>query len=148
MSKIVPLVGLVAVLVGCSEGSGDGIMDPMGPGSGPALAYAGSFHPVVHAGSGMAQIYVSSVGSELRLSSDFATDAGPALEVWLISADDANDSAAVLAADYVSLGVLQSPNGPQTYPIPAGTDLSMYRAVTVWCVAAKVNFTTAPLSMP
>jgi len=147
MQRHVVLTALVATVAGCSGGPGGSVNDPMGPGSGPFLTYTGSFHPVAHAGSGMAQVYVSGISTELEFTSDFATQGGPNLEVWLVAADDAGDSGTVLGADHVGLGPLKSPTGGQTYAVPAGTDFSRFRSVTVWCVSAKVNFTTAPLTM-
>jgi hypothetical protein len=40
------------------------------------------------------------------------------------------------------------PIGDQNYELPAGVDLSKYRAVTVWCKRFGVNFATAPLASP
>ncbi|MEI6666229.1 MAG: DM13 domain-containing protein, partial [Chloroflexota bacterium] len=34
----------------------------------------------------------------------------------------------------------------QNYDVPADLDLSVYRAVTIWCERFSVNFGTAPLS--
>jgi Electron transfer DM13 len=139
----------LAALAGCSGSSGSSTTGPSGgnPGPTPTLAYAGTFHPVAHAGMGMADVYLTGSSAELRFTGDFATQGGPNLEVWLVQADDPSDNATVLQSAHLSLGPLQSASGAQTYPIPAGVDLTQYHSVTVWCVAAQVNFTTAPLMM-
>jgi len=112
----------------------------------PGLKYVGSFHPVVHSGAGTADVYLlEGGGRELRFEDDFATVDGPKLEVWLVSADDAQDSRTVADADHISLGKLESPTGAQSYSIPDGASLTNYKSVVVWCVALRINFTTAPL---
>ncbi len=141
---------VLALLAACGGGGngGGGSLGPGGPPPGGTLAYTGSFHPVNHTGSGTAAVYVTGASQELRFGRDFVTQAGPRLEVWLVAADDPSDNATVLASSSISLGALESTTGVQRYAIPPGTDLAVYRAVTVWCVAAQVNFTTAPLTMP
>jgi hypothetical protein len=49
-------------------------------------------------------------------------------------------------ATFVELGSLKGNVGDQNYDVPTETDLSKYRAVTVWCRRFGVNFGTAPLS--
>lgn len=139
------MIATTIALVACSSSS-----TPTGTGSGTPLTgliYAGTFHPVADHGQGMAQIYALQNGTdEVRFTSDFATDSGPQLEVWLVSASDPTDNQSVLDAQHVSLGPLQSTTGAQTYTVPSGVVLSDYQSVTVWCVHFKVNFTTAPLA--
>lgn len=84
---------------------------------------------------------------ELRFEDDFATSDGPKLEVWLVRADDAQDSGTVSASDHVSLGKFKSPTGARDYSIPQSVDLSVSKSVVVRCVAFEVNITTAPLIM-
>ena len=97
-------------------------------------------------GTGLAEIFQAPDGTRsLRLSS-FETVPGPVLEVYMVAAADATDDQSVIDAGYVTLGALQSASGDQTYPLPADLDLDVYRAVTIWCVTFRVNFTTAPLS--
>lgn len=135
------------MLSGC-DGATTLPTDVTGHGQQPGLAYSGTFHPVVHDGEGMAEVYVLDGGAlELRFSDDFVTNDGPKLEVWLVRAPDALDSETVVGAEYISLGDLKSPAGRQSYSIPTGTNLSVYQSVVVWCVTFEVNFTTAPLMM-
>ncbi|HEX9264600.1 MAG TPA: DM13 domain-containing protein [Candidatus Binatia bacterium] len=46
----------------------------------------------------------------------------------------------------MDLGSIKGNIGDQNYDLPAGVDLSKYRAVTVWCKRFGVNFATAPLA--
>ena len=64
------------------------------------------------------------------------------LEVCLIAAPDAEDNQTVLDSSPVCLGSF----GRTQFAVPAGIDLSRYRAVVLWNSSYKVNFTTAPLS--
>lgn len=136
-----------AGLAACSSGSSGGATGP-GNNPVPTLTYAGDFHPVAHAVTGMAEVYLTGSASELRFTPAFSTQANPNLEVWLVEADDATDNMTVLQSAHVSLGPLKSASGAQTYPVPAGVDISQYRSVVVWCVSANVNFAAAPLMMP
>lgn len=45
----------------------------------------------------------------------------------------------------VELGKLKGNEGNQNYVIPAGTDLSKYKAVSIYCERFNANFGTAPL---
>lgn len=81
----------------------------------------------------------------LRLT-NFSTSNGPDVRVTLVAAADATDDPSVQRAGYVSLGVMKGNVGDQNYDVPADLDLSVYRAVTIWCERFSVNFGTAPLS--
>jgi hypothetical protein len=117
-------------------------MQPLGS----ILLLRGSFHDVATTGSGMAEIRRAPDGTRTLHLIDFQTDPGPKLEVYLVAASDATDSRSVVDAGYVTLGALQSASGDQTYTVPEDLDLTVYRAVTIWCVTFVVNFTTAPLT--
>ena len=60
--------------------------------------------------------------------------------------NDAADNETVTRAGFVELGKLKGTDGDQNYDVPAGLDLSKYRAVTIWCRRFSVNFATAPLT--
>ena len=133
-------VALLSVL-----GCGDTLTVPIGDAEG-AVTHSGAFHAVAHPGTGIAEIVVAPDGSRALRFTNFQTDAGPALEVYLVAAPDATDSQTVLDAGYVTLGALTSPSGNQSYPIPDDLDLTVYMSVSIWCVPFDVNFTTAPLT--
>lgn len=150
MYRDMMMAACAALLAACGGGSSTGPAGGGGGGGGgggPTLEYAGDFHPVAHAGSGSADVYLVGSAAELRLSSTFSTAVNPNLEVWLVAADDPMDNQTVEQSAHVSLGPLQSATGAQTYQIPSSVDLTRYRSVTIWCVSAMVNFTTAPLMM-
>ena len=46
----------------------------------------------------------------------------------------------------VNNGAIKGNVGNQNYDVPTDTDLSKYRAVTIWCRRFGVNFATAPLA--
>jgi hypothetical protein len=72
----------------------------------------------------------------LRLENLKATN-GPDLYVYLSTDKD--------ASDIVNLGRLKGNIGNQNYEIPAGTDLSKYDTVLIWCKAFSVLFGSAKL---
>lgn len=87
---------------------------------------------------------------QLRFSDDFTVVPGPDLYVILSGASDltvdyVTFSRAVDGAPRLTLGALASSAGAQTYVIPAGTGLSVYRTVVVWCQSFSVAFAAAPL---
>jgi hypothetical protein len=59
------------------------------------------------------------------------------------SADDANFLPGKIAR--VELGKLKGNEGDQNYEIPAGTDLSKFQTVSIYCERFNANFGTAPL---
>jgi hypothetical protein len=73
----------------------------------------------------------------LRLENLKATN-GPDLYVYLSTGKD--------ASDIVNLGRLKGNIGNQNYEIPAGTDLSKYNTVIIWCKAFSTLFGSAKLS--
>jgi len=75
---------------------------------------------------------------------DFATDNGPDLNVYLSTAAPDGDSGA-FDDDFVDLGDLSGNVGDQNYEIPQDVDLSRYRTVVLWCVRFGVPFGAAPL---
>jgi hypothetical protein len=106
---------------------------------------SGQFHSGAHETKGMAAVFQLADGKKTLRLTDFATSNGPALHVYLVAADDATDSDTVKKAGFVDLGPLKGNIGDQNYDLPADTDLTKYRAVTIWCQRFSVNFGTAPL---
>jgi|GEM_PF-172408 len=106
---------------------------------------SGTFHGVAHETKGNASVLqVPGKASVLRLT-NFTTSNGPDVRVFLIGAKDATDNATVTRDGYLEIAKLKGNEGDQNYDIPAGTDLSKYHAVTIWCNRFHVNFATAPL---
>ena len=105
----------------------------------------GQFHTVAHETKGTASVYTLQNGQRVLRLTNFTTSNGPDVRVLLVAAADAKDNDAVKAAGSVELGKLKGNTGDQNYDIPAGLDLSKYRAVTIWCKRFSANFGTAPL---
>jgi Electron transfer DM13 len=120
--------------------------------TGPALAQngnivaTGSFHGAAHKTSGRATIYSVDGKETLRLTT-FKTSNGPDVHVVLIAASDAQDNENFLdkSVERVELGKLKGTEGDQDYAVPSGTDLSKFKAVSIYCERFNANFGTAPL---
>ncbi len=113
--------------------------------SGKVLA-TGTFHGAAHKTTGRATVYEATGGNILRLT-HFSTSNGPDLHVILIAATDAQDDENFLSknVERVELGPLKGNEGDQNYVIPEGTDLSKFKAVSIFCERFNANFGTAPL---
>jgi hypothetical protein len=105
----------------------------------------GDFRGVAHDGRGRATVYRLGDSTRILRFTDFETSNGPDLYVYLVAAADAPDDESVSRGDYVSLGRLKGNRGDQNYAVPAGLDLSRYRAVSIWCRRFSVNFAAAAL---
>jgi hypothetical protein len=112
----------------------------------PTIVLSGRFHSVAHQTRGTASVHDLGGGNRVLRLTDFSTSNGPDVRVYLIGAPDASDDATVTKAGYLELGKLKGNIGDQNYEIPAGTDLTRYHAVTIWCYRFNVNFATAPLA--
>lgn len=106
----------------------------------------GTFHGDAHHTMGRATVYQTEKGEVLRLT-HFKTTDGPKLHVLLIAADDAKDNLNIFGEkiDKVDLGPLRGTEGDQNYDVPAGTDLSKYKTVAIFCERFLVTFGAAPL---
>ena len=111
----------------------------------PARVSSGEFHAVAHPGTGDAIVYLLEDGSHVLRLENLNIFNGPALYVYAVAADDANDDATVLDAGFVNLGPLKGNQGNQTYELPPDFDPARYRSISVWCERFSVNFATAPL---
>lgn len=109
--------------------------------------YTGKFHGKVHATEGRATVYQQADGKLLLRLTGFKTSNGPDVHVILVAAKDAGDDANFLKSntERVELGKLKGNEGDQNYEIPAGTDLSKYLTVSIYCERFNANFGAAPL---
>ena len=107
---------------------------------------SGMFMNRSHPTSG--RVVVLSDGAEtfLRFEDDFKTDNGPDLDVYL-STSPPDAPAAAFGTDFINLGDMKGNIGSQNYLVPAGTDLSQYSTVVIWCVRFNVVFGTASLQV-
>ena len=101
-----------------------------------------------HWGRGSVTLFESAV----FLEPDFEVGPGPKYHVYLSrsSAEDISKAEDKNAAAQDSLGIdlgrLRSFQGSQRFEIPAGTDLSPYKSVVVWCQAFSVLISPATLN--
>ena len=113
----------------------------------PVPIETGTFHGQLHATSGRAAIYQQPDGKQVLRLTNFKTSNGPDVHVVLIAAKDAQDNENFLNGNVerVELGSLKGNEGDQNYNIPAGTDLSKFQTVSIYCERFNANFGAAPL---
>lgn len=107
---------------------------------GATVLGSGRFVEIEHAGEGTATIVTREDGTTWVTLTGFSTDPGPDLFVYLTTQDPADGGE---IGEYVDLGRLKGNKGDQQYLVPAGTDLSTYATVVVWCRAFDVAFVSA-----
>ena len=108
----------------------------------PTVELSGTFKDAdsFHRGSGKATVYILPDVKRVLRFEDFSVTNGPALSVYLVRSADGN-----VDFGFLDLGKLKGNKGNQNYDIPAGTDLSLYESVVIWCVPFRVTFATASL---
>jgi len=111
-----------------------------------ALVGKGAFRSLAHPTSGQAEVVKTADGRAVVQLRDFSTSDGPAVHVWLTDKpQDAGDSA--FGKDgYIDLGSLKATKGNEVYDVPAGTDVSKYKSVLIWCDRFAVGFGVAPIA--
>ncbi|MFZ4826107.1 MAG: DM13 domain-containing protein [Phototrophicaceae bacterium] len=112
----------------------------------PSVLYMGTFggFDAIHRGEGNATIYQLADGARVLRLENFATSNGPDLHVLLI-ANVPTGIADPVQEGYVDLGKLKGNIGNQNYDIPSEVNLEDYKAVVIYCVPFRVNFTVAEL---
>lgn len=107
----------------------------------PQQVASGQFEARDHPGEGTATLIDTGDGTVLTLT-DFATDNGPDLFVYLVPADAPAGS----VEGFVDLGTLKGNVGDQQYDVPDDIDAGAGWRVVVWCRAFAVTFTEALLA--
>lgn len=109
--------------------------------------FTGKFHGKVHSTEGRATIYQQSDGKLMLRLTTFKTSNGPDVHVILVATKDADDNANFLKSnkEKIELGKLKGNEGDQNYEIPAGTDLTKFSTVSIYCERFNANFGAAPL---
>ena len=100
----------------------------------------GSFSALAHPTSGEAAVVELSGGERKLTLTNFETDPGPDLFVYLVAGSDPED-----VSDKKTLGSLKGNRGNQQYTIPTGVDTRRYDTVVIWCRAFTVAFGAAQL---
>jgi hypothetical protein len=111
--------------------------------SGNVQLAAGSFGAIAHAGHGTAAVIELPSGERKLTLTDFETDAGPDLRVYVSTNDPAEGGE---LGGFVDLGGLKGNKGNQQYTLPEDVDIGRYSNVVIWCRAFSVGFTSAPLA--
>lgn len=121
-------------------------MEAMPPAE-PRLLASGEFvdADAVHRGSGNALLYELPSGEHVVRLEDFRTTNGPALVVYLATHPNPTSASDVSDNGFVNLGKLKGNIGNQNYAVPAGTEISDYQSVVIWCELFGVLFSPAAL---
>ncbi|MGH2806126.1 MAG: DM13 domain-containing protein [Actinomycetota bacterium] len=122
------------VVTAATAGNGDA--------AGNILIASGGFVPLSHPGSGTAAVIEVDTGERKLTLTDFETDNGPDLRVYLTAGDPADGGD---IGDFVDLGALKGNVGNQQYDIPSDVDVERFPFAVVWCRAFSVGFTSAAL---
>lgn len=131
-----------------TSGTADGPAEPvsMDPGKAeaPAVIARGQFRDgdPGHHGKGMVKLIRGADGMLTLRFEDFSVTNGPDLYVILSSDPRGGRSS---ADDGLNLGRNRATDGNINYAIPAGTDLSAYQSVIIWCRQFNVVFAVATL---
>jgi Electron transfer DM13 len=141
------VVALFVVAVALAMQSSSHAQNSMNHENSAKTLATGTFHGKVHQTSGRATIYQDQDGKLILRLTNFKTSNGPDVHVILIAAKDADDDADFLKSntERVELGKLKGNEGDQNYEIPAGTDLSKFQTVSIYCERFNANFGAAPL---
>ncbi len=116
--------------------------EPVTAPAGNVEVAAGRFRPRAHQGRGRAAVVELGSGQRKLTLTDFATDAGPDLRIYLVAGSVRDDGD---VGDFVDLGALKGNKGNQQYEIPRSVDLSRHGTVVIWCRAFTVSFAQANL---
>lgn len=103
---------------------------------------SGSFQPNAHPGSGTAAVIEIAGGARRLTLTEFETDNGPDLRVYLATGDPAGGGE---LGDTEDLGALKGNKGNQQYAIPDNVDLKKYATVVFWCVPFTQTLAIAQL---
>lgn len=95
----------------------------------------------IHYGGGGVSVYSDTV----FLNDDFEVGPGPKYHVYLVPKASVRSSDDVPNTMFVDLGQLRAFKGSQNYAVPAGTDLSRYQSVVIWCEHFSVLISPADL---
>jgi hypothetical protein len=118
------------------------------PGADAIVLRHGKFRPLAHPGSGRAELLRLPDGTTRLRLSDFETDDGPDLRVYLVGQAGISSNREATEAGFVDLGPLKGNVGDQSYLVPADADLDRLVVVAIWCRRFGVNFTEAETTSP
>ncbi|MCS1350566.1 DM13 domain-containing protein [Mechercharimyces sp. CAU 1602] len=113
----------------------------------PQILYQGNFQKGdrSHDGKGKATIYQLANGKRMLRFTQFETDNGPDVKIYLVALPEIKKSTDISKDNYISLGKMKGNKGDQNYEIPDHVDLDKFRSVSIWCERFSVNFASASL---
>ncbi|MEU0530594.1 DM13 domain-containing protein [Amycolatopsis tolypomycina] len=117
----------------------------------PAEVASGSLISHEHRTTGTVRVLRAADGSLVLRLENLDTSSGPDVHVWLSDAPVKPGKDGWHLFDdgkYLDAGKLKGNKGNQNYPLPAGTDLTAYTSVSVWCDRFNVSFGAAELARP
>jgi hypothetical protein len=99
----------------------------------------------VHRGSGNVRLERTTDGRFVLQIDEFRVTNGPDLYVYLtpVAAPNSHDD---VTGGALQVGRLKASEGRFGYELPAGTDVSKYRAAVIYCYQFRTIFSVAPLS--
>jgi hypothetical protein len=101
----------------------------------------------IHWANGSVGIYRQGDQLVLRLENDFVAGPGPNFYIYLNSAKIGDERDFKADKQRIKLTQLRSFKGGQNYILPAGTDLSTIRSVTIWCERFSEFIANATISI-
>lgn len=122
------------------------VPDSATPSVAPApAARQGTFdhRPGVDTAAGTAILGVTGDGTPLLRLENLQSANGPDLHVYLVRVTSPQTSQQVMAG--LEVGTLKATTGDTNYPLPAGTDLSQFKSVVIYCKSFSVIFGFANL---
>lgn len=151
-----PVLGTVLVTAGSVMGyllyvsSVDRVVDEQVAVAAPELQQAetgqnvalgrGGFESAAHETRGQASLIELAEGGKVLTLTDFETDPGPDLRVYLVTGDTDG------LGEVVDLGALKGNRGDQQYDVAPSVDTDRFRTVVIWCRAFSVAFGSARLA--
>jgi hypothetical protein len=117
------------------QGTEPAVMPSAAAATQPVLLSSGPFRSAAHETTGQASLIELPTGDRVLTLTDFETDPGPDLRVYLVPSNSS-------ITERVDLGGLKGNKGDQQYDVPANAPIG---AVVVWCRAFSVEFGSAML---
>ena len=107
--------------------------------------FTGKFRGKVHKTEGRATVHQEADGKLVLRLTNFKTSNGPDVHVVLVAADAGDAKSLKRNTETIELGKMKGNEGDQNYEIPAGTDLTKFDAVSIYCERFNAVFGVAPL---
>ena len=111
----------------------------------PPVPVGGEFISLDHGTAGAAVLLQDPTGAVFVRLEALDTTNGPDLFVYL-STNPPDGPEGAFDDDFVNLGRLEGNIGSSNYLVPAGTDLTRYASVVIWCDRFNSAFGAAPLT--